>query len=405
MQQDLAPYENITGSMVEVTGTISDDVDLGEGGELVMRLAVKEIDGHAISGSVWASVTTKLHLQRSDVVTLKGKLSTGFGGFAASMYRGELTKVQRPQPGDVALRVRDWFADTVRRAIPEPEASLGLGYLVGQRQALPQELDEALRVAGLTHVVVASGYNLTILVRLARRLFMRVSKFTAAAAAGSMVISFIAITGASPSMSRAGLVAALSLLAWYYGRAFHPLVLLPVAAAVTLLVNPAYGWGDLGWQLSFASFAGVMIVAPLLQRFFFGEKKPGTVRQILGETTAAQLCTLPIILVAFGQLSNVALVANILILPLVPLAMLLTFCAGIGVWLAPDIAELIGWPAAFLLRYMTSTAEWLAKLPWAQSEVVINNGMAIVLYGVLAVACVYMWRATKYNLRESNLVE
>lgn len=206
----------------------------------------------------------------------------GFGNFSSAVYRAKLLNVQRPEPGDVARQVRDWFADTVRRAIPDPQAALGIGYLVGQRRALPPELDEALQIAGLTHVVVASGYNLTILVRLARRLFVRVSKYLAAFAASGMIGSFVLITGASPSMSRAGLVAGLSLLAWYYGRKFHPLVLLPFAAAVTVLIDPSFAWGDLGWQLSFTAFAGVMIIAPLGQAYFFGDKKPGTIRQILG---------------------------------------------------------------------------------------------------------------------------
>ena len=99
-----------------------------------------------------------------------------------------------------------------------------------------------------------------------------------------MILSFMAMTGFSPSMSRAGLVAGLSLAAWYYGRTIHPLVLLPVAAGTTLLINPQFGWNDLGWQLSFAAFAGVIILAPLLQRYFFGDKEPGVFRQIFGST-------------------------------------------------------------------------------------------------------------------------
>ncbi len=77
----------------------------------------------------------------------------------------------------------------------------------------------------------------------------------------------------SPSMSRAGLVAGLSLLAWYYGRRIHPLVLLPLAMAITVMVQPSYAWGDLGWQLSFAAFAGVLIGAPLIQAYFLATRK------------------------------------------------------------------------------------------------------------------------------------
>lgn len=209
----------------------------------------------------------------------------------------------------------------------------------------------------------------------------------------------------SPSMSRAGLVAGLSLLAWYYGRKFHPLVLLPFAAAITLLVNPSFGWNDLGWQLSFAAFAGVMIVAPLAQRYFFGDKKPGTIRQILGETIAAQLCTLPILLLAFGQFSNVAIFANLLILPLVPLAMLLTFVAGGGALIIPGAAMIIGMPADWLLQYMIEVASYSAALPWAQTTLQISETAVIAFYILLALVCIYMGRMTKTALREVNIVE
>lgn len=404
-QFELSPYRAFAGYTVTTKGVVGEDVDVGAGGDLVLRLKNVAVDGHSLPGSLWVTTGARADIKRSDIVYVKGKVSEGFGGFAGSIYRAELIRVERPTPGDVARQLRDGFADKIRSAIPEPQASLGIGYLVGQRRSLPPELDEALKVVGLTHIVVASGYNLTILVRLARRLFVKVSKYLAALSAGSMVVAFIAVTGLSPSMSRAGLVAGLSLLAWYYGRKFHPLVLLPFAAAVTLLINPSYGWNDLGWQLSFAAFTGVMILAPLLQAYFFGDEKPGTVRQILGETVSAQIMTLPIIAVAFGVVSNVAVAANLLVLPLVPLAMLLTFLAGVGSMLLPGVAELIAWPAAQLLGYMTKVATWLASSPWAQAEISVSGIMAGFMYVVIGCTCLYMWRKTGYSLRNHNIVE
>ena len=402
---DLEPYRLLIGQTITIKGSVLEDADIGKKGDLVLRMGRLQVEGHDLSGSLWVSTATKFDIKRSDIVTIRGELGDGFGSFSASMYRASTVEVQRPQPGDIARQVRDGFADNVRTAIPEPQASLGIGYLVGQRRALPDDLSQALRIAGLTHVIVASGYNLTILVRLARRLFVKISKYLAALSASVMIVAFIAVTGLSPSMSRAGLVAGLSLLAWYYGRKFHPLVLLPVAAATTLLINPSYGWNDLGWQLSFAAFGGVMILAPLIQRYLFGDKPPGLVRQILGETISAQIATLPIIIAAFGVFSNVAVIANILILPLVPLAMLLTFVAGLGGLIVPSLAEFAGLPATWLLQYMTATAQYFSQLPWAQTELSIGLVFIVLYYAVLAVICLYIARVTKFKLREVNIVE
>lgn len=403
-QSELTVYDRYYDTTVQLTGKVSDDPEAGQYDKVQVRL-VDITHPQKLPGTVWVSGFTKFDIKRGDIITIQGELAPGFGSFAAGMYRAEFIRVQRPQPGDVARQVRDWFAEGVKLAIADPEASLGLGYLLGQRRALPPELDQALLVAGLTHVVVASGYNLTILVRFARRLFDNVSKYLAVFSASTMIVAFIMITGMSPSMSRAGLVAGLALAVWYYGRKFHPLVLLPFAAAVTLLINPSYAWGDLGWQLSFMAFAGVMIMAPLMQAYFFGSKKPGTVRQILGETMSAQIATLPILVLAFGQYSNIAVVANLLILPLVPLAMLLTFFAGLGALLMPAFATLFGFPAQGLLAYMTNTAEYLAALPWAQGELEITPWHMLGAYIVIISLCVYMQYATKYNLRDSNIVE
>jgi len=403
-QNELAQFKPLYGKTILIEGNVKDDVDIWSSNQIVIRLDSLTMKNKSLPGVLYIT-SSNANIKRGDKLVLSGKLQEGFGNFSGVMYRASIKKIISPKPGDIARVVRDWFADAIRRVIPEPEASLGIGYLVGQRRALPPDLSEALKLAGLTHIVVASGYNLTILVRLARRLFIRISKYASALAAAIMIVIFMAIAGMSPSMSRAGLVSILSLMAWYYGRKFHPIVLLSVAIAATVLINPSYAWGDLGWQLSFAAFAGVMIIAPLTQRYLFGDKKPGTIQQILGETVSAQLATAPIIIMAFGQFSNVAVVSNLLVLPLVPLGMLLTFIAGFCSLAIPSIAVFVAMPANWLLRYSVGVTEYLASLPWVTSTVNLTWWGIVICYAVIVGLCFYMWRVTGYNLRETNLVE
>jgi competence protein ComEC len=398
-------YEKLVDGGVTLEGSVKEDPTTNERRQLVMQLNQIKIGDQSLAGSVWASTSTAADIKRGDRVAIVGEVSPGFGTYPASLPSATITSVTRPFPGDIGRVIRDWFAAAVRTVVPEPQASLGIGYLTGQKSALPPDLAEALQIAGLSHIVVASGYNLTILVRLSRRLFARISRYVSAAASGMLVASFMLITGLSPSMTRAGLVSGLSLLAWYYGRSFHPFVLLPFAAAITVLWEPSYAWGDIGWLLSFSAFGGVMIVAPLLQQYLFGDKKPGVLRQVLGETAAAHLVTLPIVVVAFGVLSNVAVPANLLIVPLVPLAMLLTFITGIAALTIPFIAELVALPTTWLLSYMTRTAEFFAGLPWAQIELAAP-WWAIALYcTALTAACLWVRRATKLDLREVSIID
>lgn len=403
-QQALLVYPAMYGQPVTVRGSVSDDAAYGASGDQRFQLTGVAINGKHLHGKVWVSIQRPRDIKRSDTVTAAGTLAGGFGNIPATLKRAQVISVERPQPGDIALRIRDWFSDGIRKAIPEPQAALGIGYLVGQHAAMPQTLTDQIKVAGLTHAVVASGYNLTILVSFARKSLLKASKYLATLAGSLMIVSFVLVTGLSPSMTRAGLVTGLSLLAWYYGRKMNPLVLLPVAAAITTMLNPAYVWGDIGWFLSFTSFAGVLIIAPLFHSYFWGRNEAPTFRQILIETTSAQLATMPVILFAFGQFATYALLANMLVLPLIPLAMVLTFGAGIVGLALPHFAHIAGWPAHMLLQYMTGVIAWVSKLPNASAIFYITAPALVAGYIAIALCCVHMVRRTRYSFKQASMV-
>ena len=398
-------YERYFNEEVVLSGVVVEDPSIDVDGDTQFRLESVIVEGDEAGGQVWVSTSDLVAIKRSDRVVLSGELSAGFGTIPAAMYRANVIEVIRPDFADIARDARDSFSEGIRAGIQEPEASLGAGFLVGQKTALPEKLDSELRLLGLTHIVVASGYNLTILVRFARRGFERISRFSALALSSGLMYCFALVTGFSPSMTRASLITFLSLLAWYYGRKFHPIVLLLVSAAITVLINPAYAWGDIGWLLSFTSFIGVIMFAPLVHAFFWGDQKPGSIRQVLIETFSAQLLTLPLIAFIFGQYSPLAIVANLLILPLIPLAMALTFVAGVFGLLVPGIAPYTGWPAEMLLKYMTFVVDRLAQLPLAGAEIEFSLTTLILGYIAIFVGMIFMQRRTGFNFRNHNVVE
>lgn len=403
VRHSLAEYEPYYNQAVTVKGTIAEDTSYGTKGDQRLRLRSVQINSQSLPGILWVSTPEGADIKRGDFVVLQGTLTKGFGNLPATMYKADVTAVERPMPGDVARRVRDWFAAGIKRAIPEPESSLSVGYLVGQRSALPETLAEQLKVVGLTHAVVASGYNLTILVSNARRFFMRFSKYLAALSGFALIVSFVLITGFSPSMSRAGLVSLLGLMAWYYGRTIHPVVLLLFSAAITAVWRPAYVWGDIGWYLSFTAFTGVIVLSPLLKNYFWGKtKKFGMLRQTLLDTTSAQLLTLPIILYAFGQYATYALLANVLVLPLVPLAMLLSFLAGLGGLAVPALAQWFGWPARIILACNILVIGWVSRLPGSHGDLTFGLKPLLISYLLLLFVMVYIWKRINYDFRGNN---
>ncbi len=404
-QYEMLGYEQYYGNFVSLEARVADDTGTVSGRNMSLRLDRVTIDSTKLPGDIWVSLSTDLEIKRGDIVSIQGNLEEGFGNLSASIFRAELVDIYRPIPGDIARRARDFFADRIQEAIPEPESLLGISFLFGQRQLLPSDLLERLRILGLAHIVVASGFHLSIVVKYLRRSFMRLSKYLATLMSFIGIFGFLLVTGFSTSMTRAALVSGLSLLAWYYGRSFHPLVLLLFVAAITVVIDPSSIWGDVGWFLSFTAFAGVIILAPLLNSYFWGGTEPGMFRYIVLATTSAQITTFPIIAYTFGHYSPLALASNLLILPLVPIVMLLTAASGLVATVSSALGVFVGMPSYIILSYINQISDWLAAQQIAYNEIVFNSTHLALSYFLILVLIIYLLKVTGYNLRQENPVE
>jgi competence protein ComEC len=329
-----------------------------------------------LAGSFKISGFGEPMIYRGDTVRVMGKLFPMRGSNQARIAYAQLSR----QGSDSSL-INDLtrkFDAGMQNALPEPQSSFGLGLLIGQRTTLPQNITLALTAVGLVHIVAVSGYNLTILVRAVGRINLG-SKYQKLVLSLALIAGFILVTGFSASIVRAAFVSVLSLWAWYYGRQIKPIVLISFAAAVTGLWNPFYVWGDLGWYLSFLAFFGVLVIAPLIAARFF-RKSPKLLTMVVLETLSAEIMTLPLILMTFSQLSLIALVANALVVPLVPIAMLLSAISGAGGMLIPQFAGWLAFPARLLLTYMLDIVHLMASVPQEFLHVSITPVLMIGFY-------------------------
>lgn len=403
VNQELNLYAQLIDQKVVLTGTATQDATYGNKKQIDFMMSDVRIGERQLPGTVRVTTFSPVQPKQGDRVRAEAKLKYGFGSYQAGMYFAKVDLLAR---GDSWFaKIRRTFSAVVLSVIPEPQASLGLGFLLGIKSQLPDSLTEQLKLVGLTHIVVASGYNLTILVRAARRMLAGRSKYQATLAAVLLMIGFLGVTGLSPSMTRAALVTALSLAAWYYGRVIHPVLLLLFCAAITALANPLFLWGDLGWYLSFLAFGGVMLGAPLLQKRLFGNRTPPQLVQIIIETLCAELATIPLVLWIFGGMSVIGVVANVIVTPLVPLAMLATFVAGVAAIAWPGFGAWLALPAHWVLGYMVAAIQQLAAVPWAYQSARFSLGMMIAAYGLLLAFGWVMYRKTRYSYLSRGLVE
>src|SRR5436853_850431 len=310
------------------------------------------------------------HLKREDIRV------------TATARADRLTPVDHPAP-PWPERIKRASVAAISQALPRTSAALLAGLLLGERTALPPELDEGFRRAGVYHVLAVSGFNVVLLAAavLALCRLARVGRRVSAVAAIVVVVGFAAVVGPEPSVLRAVVMAVLVLAALLLEREASVTNSLALAALAILAVRP----GDLrdpGFQLSFAATAGI-VAAPMPH---------GVIAGAIAISAAAQLAILPITLTHFNQLSTIGVVANLAVVPLAGVATVAGLLA-VGVSFLSAGAAQVGfdavWPFLLALRVVVALA---AAVPGAVVHLPAPHWVASACYaGALALGLVW-WR-------------
>lgn len=398
-RQQLRVYDNLVGKEVSLTGVLFDDVAKTTSGAYIYRLDQVEIYQQKLPGDVMVMSRQASTAKRGDRLEVNGVLSEGLAGYQATFKNAELGQVLPiSSPG---LKLRNFFTNNLDRQSSPLQASLASAFLTGKRRELPADFTVNLQIVGLTHLVVASGFHLTTVVRAGKRLGEKRSRRWALVLGLSAIGVFTLITGLSSSMTRAGLVSLISLIGWYYGRRASAGRILLLVLGLTMLFNPLYLWGHASFYLSFSAFAGVLLIGPTLRQYFWGRKKLCFLPQLLTEALSAQVATLPISIFFFDKLSTVMLITNLLVVPVMPLVMLLSLLVSL-LGAVPGIGLVLVWSLQLILNYIIGVTNWFASLPLARVDTTIGLGQVILAYAVIISVVGYMaWR----NRRDAKLAE
>ena len=261
------------------------------------------------------------------------------------------------------------FTAIINMLLPEPHAGLLSGILFGTRATLSKELTDALVTTGTLHIIALSGMNITILTSLVGRLFVPlVGRRSASLITIVIIIMFILFVGPSPSVIRAGIMGAISLLATSSGRQYWSLYTLHLATGIMVVLVPTW-ITDFSFQLSVLATLGIILFGPksqlqktnvsLLTQFW----QP--IESNLHITLAAQVFTIPLIFLQFHRISLVSPLANVLIgWTIVPITVLGFLVAILG-WVWLPIGQVIAWVAWIVLEYLVGTVFLVARLPMA----------------------------------------
>jgi len=279
------------------------------------------------------------------------------------------------------------FMDSLELILPSPHSGLGEGILLGVKRALGEDLEEAFRKTGIIHIVVLSGYNILIVVSAMMYILAYFCRPKTRMVFGlAWIVSFALLVGLSATVLRASLMAALLLVAQATGRNYAVLRALMLAGVMMLLLNPYLLVYDIGFQLSFMATLGLILFSEYIEKRLTFMPDIIGLRGIATATIATQIVVLPLLLYHTGMLSIVSLVVNILVLPMVPVAMLLTFLTGILAMVSQTLGSLVGFLAYGSLNYIIKIAEFFGNLPLSAKTIdAFPFWIVVVAYALIAV--------------------
>ena len=366
-------------------------------------------DGAAtLRSSVWVSGSEEVpRARRGDQVRLEGVLRVPDDEeFAEALrHKGipaqlQLQTFSRVGPSSSAFvratqGARNVVGSSIERVLPSKEAGLLLGLLLGDDSQLDPGVERDFRAAGLSHLLVVSGGNVAMVLApvLAAAALLRLSRWPKFVVGFGAVAFFTILTGAEPSVLRAGVMASIALVGVLAGRPRTTASILSAAVLGLLILDPWLVW-SVGFQLSVTATAGMVALAsPLAERL--GRFVPSPVATAAGATISAQLGVTPILLYHFHEVPLVTLPANLAAFPLVAPSLLLgAVAAGTGLAWFP-LGKVVGALALLPMRWLELVADHLGKAPvgYLTSE----GGPIVLVGGTTVVAAIVVWIRTGWK--------
>ncbi len=383
---NLAPFVSKNASVV---GVVINDPER-RATSLHANIEVSQINNEEAHGTLLAILGRNEQLAYGDTVELTGniELPQAFETSAGHIFdypgylqvQGVSVILQRAAvvsdtPGGASVQkflfgLKHMFEQSIERLFPEPDSSLLEGILLGERRGIPQALTDAFIASGLVHVVVLSGHNITIVSEGVFRALSFLPRVASYSSGAILMILFALMTGAGATTVRALVMALVALLARYMHRQALAMRSLAAAGAAMVLLNPNELLHDPSFILSMLATFGLITLSPMVEhRWLTFLRKWPQVRSIAATTIAVEIFVTPALLYLSGVVSFLSLPANIIGLPVIPLAMLSGFTAGMLGVLHPALGFVPALLCDVLLKWMILVVTTVQSLPFATATV------------------------------------
>ena len=219
------------------------------------------------------------------------------------------------------FQTKQKFLEKIGQVLPSPEAELLGGILLGAKRSLGSELEENFRRVGLIHIVVLSGYNVTIIAEAIFGFFSFLPKIFSVLLGIISIFIFTIMVGSGATVVRSTIMTLLALIARISGRTYSVNRALFFAGAIMIIINPMVLFYDPSFQLSFLATLGLINLNKIVKKLFPFVPEKFELREITTATFSTQISVLPLLMKMTGELSVVAPLVNIITLQVIPAAM------------------------------------------------------------------------------------
>lgn len=283
------------------------------------------------------------------------------------------------------LTLKNILQKNIFETMPVPESALASGMLFGGTSGLSDKVKNDFSKTGLTHIVAVSGFNVTIIAEylLVVGILLGLWRAQAIWAALIGIVLFVVMIGFPSSAVRAGIMGGMLIWAMKHGRIADSTNAILFSAAIMLLLNPLLLRYDVGFQLSFLATLGIVKLSLLWEKKWIKKHAALGITEMIILTISASIFVLPIIMYNFGTLSLISVLANVAVLPFVPLAMLLIFLVSLAGLLSPYLAMPFAWLAYTINHYIIVMVGMLAGMSWSSKNVSMSVWMVCVYYAIL----------------------
>lgn len=295
------------------------------------------------------------------------------------------TERYRASAPEAAVYVQERLYIRVREIWPEPHAAFIAGTLYGLRAHFPPDIKQDFAATGLTHVLAVSGFNVSIIAAVCSWFFgvIRVRRRRGFVGVVLVVAGFVYLVGMSASAVRAGVMGVLSLLSSVLGRGRGSGTILVVACTIMVLVDPRILLYDRGFHLSVLATIGVTYATTRCELWVGWITDRWQIRNLVATTLGAYVLTFPYLLVVFGRVSFVAIVTNLIVVPVIPFIMatgVLALMVGL-LWIPAGIVfGVLTWSAS---AYVLAVVRWSAHIPYGSMAILVHWSVAVLLYIII----------------------